>query len=77
MDLLWFDWDGREPLYDQAGTYALVKSLDTCLGMLIRCAGGDGNVLLNVGPKPTGEIAAEQANLLRNMGGWPSHRWQP
>ncbi|MCL4180411.1 MAG: alpha-L-fucosidase [Verrucomicrobia bacterium] len=138
IDLLWFDWDGREPLYDQAGTYALVKSLqpkaiinnrldlgptnsdrqilsphaeyytpeqhvgayddqrpwescmttsrknqwawggaedgvkslDTCLGMLIRCAGGDGNVLLNVGPTPTGEIAPEQANLLKEMGVW-------
>ena len=21
IDLLWFDWDGREPLYDQAATY--------------------------------------------------------
>ena len=28
IDLLWFDWDGhREPLYDQARTYQLVKSL--------------------------------------------------
>jgi alpha-L-fucosidase len=34
-----------------------VQSLETCLGMLIRCAGGDGNMLLNVGPMPTGEIA--------------------
>jgi alpha-L-fucosidase len=47
-----------------------VKSLQTCLGMLIRCAGGDGNVLLNVGPMPTGEIAPEQAHLLRQMGAW-------
>ncbi len=138
IDLLWFDWDGREPLYDQARTYELVKrlqpkivinnrldlgvgnsdrqilstnadyytpeqhvgayddqrpwescmttsrqgqwawggaqdgvkSLETCLNMLIRCAGGDGNVLLNVGPMPTGEIAPEQANLLREMGAW-------
>jgi alpha-L-fucosidase len=47
-----------------------VKSLETCLGMLIRCAGGDGNMLLNVGPMPTGEIAPEQANLLREIGVW-------
>ena len=47
-----------------------VKSLETCLGMLIRCAGGDGNMLLNVGPMPTGEIAPEQANLLKEMGAW-------
>ena len=47
-----------------------VKSLEACLGMLIRCAGGDGNLLLNVGPMPTGEIAPEQANLLKEMGAW-------
>lgn len=138
IDLVWFDWDGREPLYDQAKTYALVKSLqpkaiinnrldlgignndrqilsahadyytpeqhvgayddqrpwescmttsrrgqwawggkedgvkslEECLGMLIRCAGGDGNLLLNVGPTPEGEIAPEQANLLKQMGAW-------
>jgi alpha-L-fucosidase len=138
LDLLWFDWDGREPLYDQVRTYDLVKALqpkaiinnrldlgpghsdrelrspyadyytpeqhvgayddqrpwescmttsrknqwawggtedgvkpvDTCLGMLIRCAGGDGNLLLNVGPTPTGEIAPEQAHLLKDMGAW-------
>jgi len=141
IDVLWFDWDGREPLYDQARTYEIVKtlqpntiinnrldlgpgnnnrqllspfaeyctpeqeigayddqrpwescmttsrknqwawggaddgvkSLDACLGMLIRCAGGDGNMLLNVGPMPTGEIAPEQANLLREMGAWLAH----
>jgi alpha-L-fucosidase len=138
IDLLWFDWDGCEPLYDQARTYQLVKSLqpqmiinnrldlgkgnndrqilsahaeyytpeqhvgayddqrpwescmttsrrgqwawgghgdgvkslEACLGMLIRCAGGDGNLLLNVGPMPSGEIAPEQANLLKEMGAW-------
>lgn len=138
IDLLWFDWDGREPVYDQARTYQIVKSLqpqtiinnrldlgkgnnnrqilsphaeystpeqtvgayddqrpwescmttsrrgqwawggrddgvkplEACLGMLIRCAGGDGNLLLNVGPTPGGRIAPEQANLLKEMGEW-------
>jgi alpha-L-fucosidase len=138
LDVLWFDWDGHEPLYDQARTYELVKSLqpktiinnrldlgrgnndrqilspnaeyytpeqhvgayddqrpwescmttsrrgqwawggsqdgvksvEACLDMLIRCAGGDGNMLLNVGPMPTGEIAPEQANLLQDIGAW-------
>jgi len=138
IDILWFDHDGREAMYDQVNTYAIVrklqpqiivnnrldlsvghnnrqilspfadyttpeqvvggyedqtpcescmtvsrhsqwswggpedgvKSLETCLGMLITCAGGDGNLLLNVGPTPTGEIAPEQANLLRQMGAW-------
>jgi len=138
IDVVWFDWDGREPLYDQTQTYEIVKtlqpdaiinnrldlgpgnsnrqllsphaeyctpeqeigayddqcpwescmttsrknqwawggaddgvkSLEACLSMLIRCAGGDGNVLLNVGPTPTGQIAPEQASLLKEMGTW-------
>ena len=47
-----------------------VKSFGECLNMLIRCAGGDGNLLLNVGPTPTGEIAPEQANRIKDMGAW-------
>jgi alpha-L-fucosidase len=47
-----------------------VKSLDELMQMLIRCPGGDGNLLLNVGPTPTGLIAPEQANRLREMGAW-------
>ncbi|MGC8828365.1 MAG: alpha-L-fucosidase [Verrucomicrobiia bacterium] len=140
VDLLWFDWDGGEPLYDQSKTYSLVKQLqpeiiinnrldlsptnndrqilssyadyytpeqhigsyddqtpwescmttslrgqwawggfddgvksyETCLNMLIRCAGGDGNLLLNIGPMPNGEIDYDQANLLRKIGEWLS-----
>ena len=34
------------------------------------CAGGDGNLLLNVGPMPSGEIEARQADRLREMGRW-------
>lgn len=138
IDLLWFDWDGGEPLYDQARTYGLVrqlqpsivinnrldlgpgnsdrqilstnadyytpeqhvgayddqrpwescmtlssrnqwawggptdgvKSFAACLGMLIGCAGGDGNLLLNVGPMPNGEIPSDQAARLRELGAW-------
>ncbi len=145
IDLLWFDTDGGPALWDQEGTYALVKKLqpqiiinnrldyagkakatvdrpesiepdadyytpeqfvggfdcqhpwESCMttsrrgqwlwgghadgvksfeavmAMLIGCSGGDGNVLLNVGPMPNGEIAAEQANLIKQVGrGWPS-----
>ncbi|HEY5911042.1 MAG TPA: alpha-L-fucosidase [Verrucomicrobiae bacterium] len=138
IDLLWFDWDGHEPLYAQAQTYQIVKTLQprivinnrldlgvgdndrkilstnadyytpeqivgayddqrpwescmtisrkgqwawggatdgvksfrACLEMLIRCAGGDGNMLFNVGPTPAGEIDPEQAAILKQMGGW-------
>jgi alpha-L-fucosidase len=47
-----------------------VKSYAECMEMLIRCPGGDGNLLLNAGPMPTGEIAPEQANRLKEIGAW-------
>lgn len=47
-----------------------VKSLEACLRMLILGNGGDGNILLNVGPTPEGIIAPEQANRLKDIGNW-------
>ena len=47
-----------------------VKPLAACLNMLIVGAGGDGNVLLNVGPRPDGVIDPEQAGLLKKVGDW-------
>ncbi|MFA4945614.1 MAG: alpha-L-fucosidase [Lentisphaeria bacterium] len=47
-----------------------VKPFAQCLNMLVGCAGGDGNVLLNVGPMPTGQIAPEQVKPLKEMGAW-------
>ena len=47
-----------------------VKSLEQCLHGLIRSAGGDGNLLFNVGPKPDGTIEPLQAERLREMGQW-------
>ena len=38
--------------------------------MLAGCATGDGNLLLNVGPLPTGEILPEQVAVLKKMGAW-------
>lgn len=135
ISVMWFDWDGRKPLYDQARTYPLVKSLqpeiimtnrldlgpgDTnkkilspyadyytpeqelgsyddarpwetcmtigtqwawkpndevkslaeCLRNLVRCVGGDGNLLFNVGPMPDGRIEPRQAETLKGMGAW-------
>lgn len=137
IDLVWFDYDGGEPLYDAENTYKMVKSLqphivmdnrldlgmasnhtmqspyadyytpeqqvgpyddqvpweacmtlsstnawayggptdgvkplDECIEMLVSCAGGDGNLLLNVGPTPTGEIPPEQVQRLTEMGEW-------
>ena len=47
-----------------------VKTMAACLNMIIRGAGGDGNVLLNVGPRPDGVIDPAQANLLKDVGAW-------
>jgi alpha-L-fucosidase len=47
-----------------------MKSLPECLQALIRCAGGDGNLLFNVGPMPTGEIEPRQVERLQEMGAW-------
>ena len=47
-----------------------IKSLKQCIDILVRCAGGDGNLLLNVGPMPTGEIEPRQVARLKEMGQW-------
>lgn len=47
-----------------------MKSLPECLQTLIRTAGGDGNLLFNVGPMPTGEIELRQVERLNEMGEW-------
>jgi len=135
IDLLWFDFDGREALYDQPETYAIARTLqpkmiinnrldlgvgdkntemkspdadyytpeqkvgsydderpwETCMtlgtqwswkpedkikttaeviGILARTAGGDGNLLLNVGPMPDGRIEPRQAQVLKEVGEW-------
>jgi alpha-L-fucosidase len=135
LDVMWFDWDSREPLYDQPNTYALVRDLqpgiivnnrldlgvgsndnqilstnadyytpeqrighyddqrpwETCMtlgtqwswkpddaiksakeviGIIARTVGGDGNLLLNVGPMPDGRIEPRQVEVLRQVGAW-------
>lgn len=47
-----------------------IKSLKECIDTLVRCVGGDGNLLFNVGPMPTGEIEARQVARLKEMGTW-------
>lgn len=51
-----------------------IKSLQECVRTLVRCAGGDGNLLLNVGPMPSGAIEPRQAERLREMGAWLEKR---
>ncbi len=47
-----------------------MKSLKECLHILVNTVGGDGNLLLNVGPMPDGRIEPRQAQRLRKMGQW-------
>ncbi len=47
-----------------------LKTLQQCLGILLRTAGGDGNLLLNVGPMPNGRIEPRQVERLRQIGHW-------
>jgi alpha-L-fucosidase len=49
-----------------------IKSLEQCLQSLIRSAGGDGNLLFNVGPRPDGTIEPMQVMRLKEMGEWLS-----
>lgn len=135
IDLMWFDFDGGEAVYDQTNTYRLVKQAqphiiidnrldlgvktrntallspdadyytpeqrigsyddrhpwETCMtlgtqwswkpddkiksaseviGILARTAGGDGNLLLDVGPMPDGRIEPRQVAVLKQVGAW-------
>jgi len=136
IDLLWFDYDGGPNPWDQANTYALVRSMqpgivmderlflgpykendpdrideradyrtpeqrvgvfdtaipwetcmtigtqwswkpaDTiktvaeCVRILVACATGDGNLLLDVGPMPDGRIEPRQVDVLKGIGAW-------
>jgi alpha-L-fucosidase len=47
-----------------------MKSLKECLQTLVLCAGGDGNLLFNVGPMPDGRIEPRQVERLKEMGTW-------
>ena len=47
-----------------------MKSFKECIGVLVRCAGGDGNLLFNVGPMPTGQIESRQISRLAEIGAW-------
>lgn len=49
---------------------AKVKSLAQLLRLLITTAGRDGNFLLNVGPRPDGEIDPPQVERLQEVGAW-------
>ena len=47
-----------------------LKSFEECIETLVQTVGGDGNLLLNVGPMPNGEIEARQVERLEEIGAW-------
>ena len=50
----------------------ILKSKSECIQTLVKTVGGDGNLLLNVGPKPDGTIEKRQADRLLEIGDWLS-----
>lgn len=46
------------------------RSFRSCIQLLVNVVVAGGNLLLNVGPRPDGTIEPEQADRLREMGGW-------
>ncbi len=46
------------------------KSVEELIRFLVRSAGNDANLLLNVGPMPNGEIMPENVEVLKKMGRW-------
>ena len=46
------------------------KSVHDLIGYLVRAAGSDANLLLNIGPRPDGTIQPEAAERLRDVGRW-------
>jgi alpha-L-fucosidase len=47
-----------------------IKTSDECIRILVQCVTGDGNLLLNVGPMPNGEIEPRQVAVLKEIGTW-------
>jgi len=66
------DWETCDLL---AGTWGWKpgqkpKSLEYIISTMVRVVTGDGNYLLNVGPRPDGSIEPDQAERLREVGRW-------
>ncbi len=47
-----------------------IKSYEECLETLLRTAGGDGNLLLNISPMADGRIETRQVEILDKIGAW-------
>ena len=47
-----------------------IKTSGECIRILVQCVTGDGNLLLNVGPMPSGKIEPRQVTVLKEIGAW-------
>lgn len=47
-----------------------IKSKKECIRTLLQTVGGDGNLLLNIGPMPDGRIERRQMERLQDIGDW-------
>ena len=47
-----------------------IRSLKQCVQTLVKVVGGDGNLLLNVGPMPDGRFEPRQVERLKEIGRW-------
>ena len=52
------------------GGYGPGMNLADCVGLLVRCAGNGGNLLLNTGPAPDGTINPRHVERYLQMGAW-------
>ena len=41
-----------------------------CIHVLVSCAAGDGNLALNTGPMPDGQIEPRQVEIFQGIGAW-------
>lgn len=46
------------------------KTPKQVIQMLVRCASGGGNLLLNIGPRADGSVPSESERVLRQVGAW-------
>jgi len=47
-----------------------IKSSSECIETLVRCAGNNGNFLLDIGPTADGTIESKQTEVLNEIGEW-------
>ncbi len=67
------DWESCMTLVGGIWSYCpggRMYSFEQTAGMVVECAAGGGNLLMNVGPMPTGQIEERQVKLLKQVGEW-------